>query len=215
MPPSIPASLKGKVALLTIGSYSNWLLQVGKKTRNMIRKSQRCGVTVVPVRVDDEFVCGVWRIYNETPVRQQRSFCHYGVSLDVVRGQLLNCLDSFFGAYFDGELVGFVQLKRCQDTSVISQILSLKKHWSKAVNNALIAKVVEYCDCTGVKYLVYARFGNHPSLDAFKRSNGFVEYDVGGRCGLQDYVPSFLKPQFISVYNYVSRLRVRAKLKTS
>jgi hypothetical protein len=31
---------------------------------------------------------GVWRIYNETPIRQNRGFGHYGDSLETVAGGL-------------------------------------------------------------------------------------------------------------------------------
>ncbi|RLG61333.1 hypothetical protein DRN86_00110 [Candidatus Geothermarchaeota archaeon] len=67
------------VALLRLESYEDWWKKIGKKTRNMVRKSERQGVSVRVIdRSTDEIVEGLWRIYNETPIRQDRWFKGYG-----------------------------------------------------------------------------------------------------------------------------------------
>lgn len=137
---------KDNVALLHVTSFEKWWKNVGKKTRNMVRKAEKSSVRTEIVKADEKFAEEVWKIYNETPIRQERGFPHYGVPLDEVKRRVLssqNC--TFIGAYIRDELVGFIQLVYGENIAIISQILSLQKHWDKAINNALIAKAVEIC----------------------------------------------------------------------
>jgi hypothetical protein len=101
----------------------------------------------------------------------------------------------------------------------------MQKHWDKAVNNALLAKAVEVCASKGVRWLMYGRIGNHPSLDRFKESNGFVKFPItryyvpvtGIRLGLhrefKDALPESVKYPLIPVLNWVSRNKMRLKLR--
>ena len=66
------------IALLKITPYAEWLNSVGKKTRNMIRKAEKSGVKTETVGTSEELAEGIWKIYNETPIRQGRAFSHYG-----------------------------------------------------------------------------------------------------------------------------------------
>lgn len=63
------------IAALPIKSYSFWWdKQIDCKTRNMVRKSRKKGVTVKMASFDDTFVRGMTSIFNETPIRQGRRF---------------------------------------------------------------------------------------------------------------------------------------------
>ena len=73
--------IEDNIALLQISSFDDWWERIGKKTRNMVRKAEKSGVRVEIVEPSDELVEGIWRIYNETPIRQGRAFLHYGQSL--------------------------------------------------------------------------------------------------------------------------------------
>ena len=97
---------------------------------------------------------------------------------------------TFIGAYLQEELVGFIQLVHGDNIVVVAQILSMQKHWDKAVNNALLSKAVEVCASKGERWLMYGRIGNHPSLDKFKESNGFVKFPI-----TRYYVPHNKKRQ--------------------
>ncbi len=218
------------VALLKIVPYMEWLRAVGKKTRNMIRKAEKSGVKTEIAEPSEKFVQGVWRIYNETPIRQGRGFSHYGLSIETVNALIaFYSRDStFIGAYLEGELVGFVQLIYGDQIAVMSQILSLQRYWDKALNNSLIAKAVEVCASRGVLWLMYGRMGNHPSLDNFKESNGFSKFmltryyvpltrkgRIAARLGLhreaKDALPQPLKGALIPFFNWVSRAKVQVK----
>ena len=86
--------------------------------------------------------------------------------------------NSFIGAYLDDEFVGFIQILYGDNIAIVSNILALQKHWDKAVNNANLAKAVEVCASKGVRWLMYGRIGNHPSLDKFKENNGFTKFPI-------------------------------------
>ena len=162
------------LALLEIKDYETWWTNVGKKTRNMVRRAEKDGVKVTVVEPNEKFAEGVWKIYNETPIRQERALPHYGEPLEaVIRNVLTAQKSTFIGASLQEELVGFTQLLYGDNIAIINQILSMQRHWDKALNNTL-AKAVEVCASNGNGWLMYGRVGNHPSLDKFKESNGFV-----------------------------------------
>lgn len=217
------------VALLEIKNYETWWTNVGKKTRNMVRRAEKEGVKVTAVEPSEKFVEGVWKIYNETPIRQERAFLHYGEPLEAVKGNVYGAQKSdFIGAYLHDELVGFIQILYGDNIAIIAQILSIQKYWDKAVNNALIAKAVEVCSSNGNRWLMYGRIGNHPSLDKFKESNGFFKFTIAryyvpltwkGRVviriglhrDLKDALPKPIKYTLIPVLNWLSRNKVRLK----
>jgi hypothetical protein len=129
---------KDNIALLKITNYTEWLSKVGKKTRNMIRKAEKGGVEIEVTEPSEKLAEGIWKIYNETPIRQNRAFSHYGVSRENVKNNIFSARDNLFiGAYRESELAGFVQLVQGNQIAVMAQILSLQKFWDKALNNDL------------------------------------------------------------------------------
>jgi lipid II:glycine glycyltransferase (peptidoglycan interpeptide bridge formation enzyme) len=54
-------------------SYNEWLQAIGKKTRNMVRRAEKSGIKVAIVEPNDKLAEGIWKIYNETPIRQARA----------------------------------------------------------------------------------------------------------------------------------------------
>jgi hypothetical protein len=215
------------VALLEIHSFDDWWKKIGKKTRNMIRKAEKSGIETEKVVPNEKMTKGIWRIYNETPVRQNRSFPHYGISLQKIQENISSQQNAIhIGAYFNNELAGFIQLIYDSNFSMISQILSLKEHWNKAVNNALIAKAVHIDATRGIKWLMYGRMGNHPSLDKFKRNNGFVKFPLsryfialtkrgklaiklGMHREMKDILPESIINPLIPIYNWLSRTKLK------
>jgi hypothetical protein len=218
------------IAILNLKNYDEWWKNIGKKTRNMIRKAEKSGIRTSLAEPNGKLAEGMWKIYNETPIRQERGFPHYGISLQQVTRDILprqNC--TYVGAYFQDELVGFIHLVNGDNIAIISQILSMQKHLDKAVNNALVAKAIEVCASKGMKWIMYGRMGNHPSLDNFKQSNGFTRFQltryyvpitrkgkVATKLGLhqevKDRIPQPMKHIFIPIYNWLSRNRMKIRL---
>ena len=165
------------VAMLEIKNFDYWWRhQINKKTRNMVRKALKMGVEAKVVKLNDDFIKGVVRIYNETPIRRNEPFRHYGESFEIVKRNLSKYekTSDFIGAYYEGELIGFVHLIYTDKYALMSQILSMIKHFNKAPNNLLIAKTVELCAEKGVRYLIYGRMSEN-TLGKFKKRNGFIK----------------------------------------
>ena len=168
------------IAALPIKSYSYWWdKQIDCKTRNMVRKSHKKGVTVRMVSFDDEIVRGMTSIFNETPIRQGRRFLHYGKDFETVKREFSRFLfrEEIFGAYVGEELVGFIMLAYAGRYAYLGQIISKIARRDLAPNNALLAKAVERCAEKGIPYLAYALW-LEDGLGGFKRSNGFERFDL-------------------------------------
>jgi len=164
-----------EIAVLPVKSYEYWWNhQIKARTRTQIRKAEKAGLVVKEVPYDDDFVRGMTAIFNETPVRQGRKFWHYGKDFDTVRRQFSRFIhrETMIGAYYEGELIGFIMMGDAQRYGVTSQIIAAIKHRDKSPNNALIAKAVELCERKQLPYLVYL-FWSNDSLAEFKRRCGF------------------------------------------
>lgn len=219
------------IALLHVIEYQEWLKVVGKKTRNMIRKAEKSGIRTTIAEPNNTLGKGMWKIYNETPVRQERAFPHFGISLDTVMKGLASTKNAtYIGAYMQDELVGFIQLIHGDSITIISQILSMQKHWGKALNNALVAKAVEVCSHKHEQWIMYGRIGNHPTLDNFKESHAFTKLQLtryyvpltrkgklGIRLGLnrelKDSLPPGVKHRLFPLYGWISRNRAKIRLR--
>jgi len=221
------------IAILKVPAYEEWLRLVGKKTRNMIRKAEKSGVKTEVAQPTEKLAEGIWKIYNETPIRQGRAFSHYGVRVEDVKSQVAwyGKTDTYISSTIDGQIVGFIQLTHGDQITVLTQILSLQKQWDKAINNALVAKAVQVCAERGEKWLMYGRMGNHPSLDTFKESNnfqkltlmryyvpltrkGYIAIKLRLHIKLKDALPLQLKNALLPALNLVSRTRIRLKKRT-
>ena len=51
----------------------------------MVRKAEKSGIKTEVVEPNEKLAEGIWKIYNETPIRQERAFPHYGIPLQVTR----------------------------------------------------------------------------------------------------------------------------------
>src|SRR5271165_5059314 len=73
------------LAVLPITTFDHWWKkQIDNKTRNMVRKAEKKGLTLREVPFGDILVRGIWEIYNECPIRQRRPFPHYGKNIETV-----------------------------------------------------------------------------------------------------------------------------------
>jgi hypothetical protein len=174
-------------AAVPVSTFDQWWTgQINNKTRNMVRKAEKMGVTLREVAFDDTLVQGIHAIYNECAVRQGKPFAHFGKDIETVRRQAGTFLDRsiFVGAFFEGTLIGFAKLL-CDETRTqagLVHIVSMVRHRDKAPTNALVAQAVRSCAERRIPYLVYSRFsdGNRErdALTDFKEHNGFQRIDV-------------------------------------
>jgi hypothetical protein len=169
------------IGLLQISSFDNWWkLQIRKKERNMVRRAEKKGVIVRPVRIDEDFIRGAHEIYNETPIRQGRRYIGYGISLADVRRKFSNLRRSeVLGAYGDkNRLMGLLWIIYGDRAARIGSFVSVTSQRDVSPNNALMAELARRCCEKGFHFIIYERMGYLPSLDSFKRHNGFKGYAI-------------------------------------
>jgi hypothetical protein len=166
-----------EIAVLTLDTYENWWTkQVNDKTRNMVRKAGKKGVTIQIVPFSDELAKGIHAIYNESPLIQGKPSKHYGKDLATLTKAHATFLDQsvFIGAFHNAALIGFLKmiLHPNQRSASIMQIISLVAHRDKAPTNALLAKAVEVCAERHIRYLQYGIWSRR-TLGDFKKHHGF------------------------------------------
>lgn len=171
---SLPAETE-EVAVLPVLSYEDWWKnRIKSRTRTLIRKAEKQGLTVRETEFDDDFVQGMAEIFNEQPIRQGRRFWHYGKSTETIREQFSRFVhrETMIGAYVDDRMVGFIMLGSAGRCAHLGQILSRVSERDLNTNNALMAKAVEVCARKGHEFLIYGFWGD-TSLAEFKRRCGF------------------------------------------
>jgi hypothetical protein len=194
------------IAVIPLTTYENWWKnQISDKTRNMARKAAKKGVEIKVVNFDDEFVCGIMAINDESPIRQGKPYWHYRENFETVkRNNISFCKQTeFIGAFLGTELIGYIKLVKGNGKASIMQMLSKIAHRDKAPNNALMAKAVEICTEKKIPYLHYA-FWSRRGLGDFKTNNGFERLDIR-----RYYVPLSRKGAFILKCRLHRKLRER------
>lgn len=213
-------------AAVSTADYDHWWKALSEAGRRNVRLASKRGVTVEIASFDDKFVKGIKALYDETPVRTGRLFWHYGKDLETVRRENSSFLErsELLGAYYGGELIGFMKFVYVGKLAQIMQFLLSQSHLDKRPGNAMIAKAMEICHRKGMSHLVYCKYTygakKADSLAEFKRRNGFTEvrfpryfvpFTMRGRIalalGLQNGVRGMLPTPVIQVL-----LRLRSGL---
>jgi len=173
------------VAAIPLSTYAEWWTKrITTKRRTDIRRSAKRGVVTRVTQFDDDLVTGIVEIYNESPIRRGRAFWHYQKDFDTVKRENSTYLERsvFIGAYYQGELIGFMKIVHVGEVGAVMQILSKMSHFSKRPADALIAKAVEHCANEGMTYLTYGKYRDRnkvvTSLARFKRGVGFEEVRI-------------------------------------
>ncbi len=175
------------LAVLPVSTFDHWWThQIRFKARNKAKQAEKRGITFREVPFDKALVEGIWKIYNECPVRQGKPFRHFGKDLETVHKEEATYLDSsiFIGAFLGDSLIGFVKLVSDETGTQagLMNIVSMIQHRDKAPTNALVAQAVRTCAERGIPYLVYSSFAygkkQKDSLSDFKEANGFERVDL-------------------------------------
>jgi hypothetical protein len=186
------------VAAIRITSFEEWFKKVAEHSiRKAVNRAERVGVVVKEIEFSDALVEDVHPIYNEVPVRQGKAFWHYGKDTETLKRELGDYLDRsvFLGAFYEGSLIGFMKMSWVGTTGVVMQILSLKQHFDKRPNNALIAKAIRVCEARGMTHFIYGNYiyyDPNSSLTEFKRRNGFESISLP-----RYYIPLSMKGRMV------------------
>jgi hypothetical protein len=168
------------VAAMRIASFDYWWQkQIPKHVRKKVKKAEKEGVLVKLAEFDDEFVKGIVEIYNEEPIRQGKPFWHYRKDFESVKRINSTYLprSNFIGAYYHGELIGFIKIFFSEGCASTMQVISKIKHRDKAPTNALIAEMVKLCAEKKIPNLTYGVWSKG-TLGDFKRYNGFERVEL-------------------------------------
>jgi len=165
-------------AILPVTNYKLWWNGLAPSVRNKIRKAYKSGVEVIDAELDDNFARGVETIYNESPIRQRRKFCHYGQSAASIKEELSSLWGRYYliGAYLKGEMIGFAKLFHGNDILRTVHIISKLSHRDKPVQDALIARAVQICEEKNIHFFQYGSWSTG-GLGAFKEKRGFTMLD--------------------------------------
>lgn len=182
------------IAAIPITTYADWWKKRVTYDRGYASSLwRRAGLELRKIEINDAFIHGVRKIYNESPVRQGKPFFYYQWDFETVKEEQATYQDRscIIGAYMRHELIGFIRMVSVKGYAAAVDVLSLIEHRRIMPNNALIAKAVEICAEEGRSHLIFGRYiYNNPasSLTAFKRRNGFEPLRVP-----RYYVPLTLK----------------------
>jgi hypothetical protein len=169
-------------AAIPITTYEDWFRnRVKKDVQKNVQRALRDGVEVRTATYNDEFVQGIKKLYDETPIRQGKRFWHYGKSFDALKelhGTYCERAE-YLGAYLREELIGFVKMVYVDNFAKTMHVLGSNRHRRSHPTSALIAKAVEICAERKLSFFIYGEY-NFPgkkanSLTEFKRRNGFEE----------------------------------------
>jgi hypothetical protein len=168
-------------AVIPITTYSDWFKnRIESSVQRAVRKAAKTGIEVRLSQLDDEFIQGIVNINNESPIRQGRTFWHYQKSCEDMKHENSTYTDrnEFLGAYYQGEMIGYIRVVYVDKVASILQLLTMTKHYDKRPANALIAKAVELCEQKGMSHLMYCNYvykDPKSSLTEFKKRSGFEQ----------------------------------------
>lgn len=175
------------LAVLPISTFENWWeKQIGFKARNKAKQAEKKGVALREVPFGRELVEGIWQIYNETPIRQGRSYPHFGKDLETVYREAATYLEysTFIGAYVGDELIGFIKMVADESGAQagLMNIISKIGHRDKAPTNALMMQAVRSAAARGIRNIVYSHYAygkrERDNLTDFKERNAFGRVDL-------------------------------------
>ena len=169
------------VAAIPLTGFREWWERLPQESRKNVRRAEKRGVVVSVRKLDDSLIEGIIGVNNDSPIRQNLPFAHYGKSFEQVKKDQSSFKDrsDFICAYVGNELIGFMKIVYRGEIASILQLLPKASHSDKRPANALLAKAVEVCTAKKLSYLTYGmyNYGNKrdSSLKDFKIRNGFQE----------------------------------------
>ena len=194
---SFPAVLhRGQPALLRVpADISEWLYEIGDKSRNMISKARRLGYyfkNVDPTEVGQD----IYEVRTSDPMRQGRGIPEYFYTNPpkfVIDRSKVGCHqhdELFIGVFLGEKLVSYVTLFVFGQLAEINHILCHNDHLNNGVMNFNLYCAVNYLveNNKEVKYLnyLYVSENKNSGIDLFKRSMGFKSRQIFIYDGAED-----------------------------
>jgi hypothetical protein len=169
--------LYAPLALLRIpSSHEEYLAQVGTKTRNMIRKSERNGYVFEAFAWND-YLDAIYEINTSKEVRQSapmRGWYEDKVLPRYHSGEEQK-FRKYYGAFKDGKLCAYLHAVLCGDFVFFRHFIGHALHMPYGVMNGLISWTVrEYIGNPQIRWLKYGELSKRPStMHQFRKHAGF------------------------------------------
>ena len=165
-------------SVMKVTTYDEWWNSRHPKVRKKVLKAEKSGVQLREVKLDDDFVRAVQKIYNECSLRQGRKFWHYGKSFEQIKRELATFPECtfFIGAYCNNELIGFFKFWEGDQILRTVHTIGTYADRDKCVMDALYAKGVELAAQKGFQYF-YCGDWSTGSLGAFRQKFSFERHE--------------------------------------
>jgi hypothetical protein len=171
-------------AVIPLTTFEDWWgKRLPQVTRKNVRRSAKRGVVANEVEFNDHFISEVVQLFKAIKVKQGKAFAHQGKDFHVVKQELSEILQNtcFLGAYFEGQLIGYIKIVITGKVARIMNIIADDEHYDKRPMNVLLCKLVEVCLAKKCEYIAYGKYIYGNKLDSplteFKRRNGFEKLD--------------------------------------
>ena len=185
----VPATIyHAQPAMLRIpDSLTDYLAQIGDKSRNMIRKAQRGGYAYRDVD-PDRYLDDILDIRTSDPLRQGKEIPEYfKVRPTSAYDQPFNSTcayhgDAFYGVFKEDRLVAYATIFFYGELGQVNHILGHKDHLNEGVMNLLVSSMVgsiieQRPWVRAINYL-YREHDVQTGIGLFKKSMGFHPENV-------------------------------------
>ena len=170
--------------MIRTDDYKAWWEALPQETRKYTRQAAKKGIEIRSAVLDNDLA----QASRQSTMRHRFvKVGNSGITERILRrlsGRTVptSTAAKFLGAYYSGQLVGFMKFVYVGDAARIMQILCLNAHQDKRPMTALIAKAAEICHQKGLKYLIYGKFSygrkTDDGISEFKQRLGFVQKDI-------------------------------------
>ena len=171
------------IALLKLKpNIDNYLKNIGCKSRNMIKKSQKNNYYCNKIN-PDEYLDDIYEINTSKEFRQGKrmtdGYVKYPTKFNLQYNTYSEkyCLE-FYGVFKDNKLVGYGLFYFCDELVVLWKLLGHGEHLKYGIMNLLFYFIVNDCieNHKHAKYINYLTIYDNNSNSKFKMSVGFKKY---------------------------------------
>src|ERR1039458_9398488 len=120
------------VAAISLSTFEEWWNSLPQETRKNVRRAQKKGAVVEVRKLDAKLLDDIVVLNNDSPVRQGKTYTHFGKTREQVARDQEDFLDrsDYICAYYESELIGLVKLIYRGD---IASILTFLPQSSRSV----------------------------------------------------------------------------------
>ncbi len=163
-------------------NHSDYLKMIGDKSRNMIKKAEKQGITYHQFDWN-EHLDEIWDIHRSSSHRQGRTmdqaYLEYPAKVSYPQQEAFRI--RHIGGFHDNKLLAYIELYQYGSFAMTNRILGHKDWLPSGIMNGLINHVVKgQCEAKEIRWLNYLTMMNREQepLSGFKYRTGFREFSL-------------------------------------